>query len=226
MAAAPEEERSGRSVAPRGLVAPWTSVSRAALDVQAARPTGREAQEDRLSTGQSPTEYAHEQAQAASLEGWRESGTCRAAAKACGRSRHTVMNWYDNDEAYNAAVRAAIDQYAATVGQEAHCAVREHIRRYMARETETETRRNKAGEVIGTYEREVGLDAQVIKMALARTDARFVNPPQQIEHTGKVEVESPHDLAMRLARERDERAQVGAALIEGTAEAVSSGDGE
>lgn len=122
-----------------------------------------------------------------SLAGWREVGTSEAAGAACGMSRRAVNNWFRDDPEYREAARAAIEEYAATAGQEAHNALREHVRAATAGEMVLVRRGVEGGKPTEVYER-VQLNPALVRLILTRADPRFTHPKTEVEHSGELSV--------------------------------------
>ena len=141
----------------------------------------------------SASEIARDAAKRKSLCGWRKHGTSKHAAAACGKARRTVEEWYRHDPEYRGQVNAAIDEYAATAGQETHNALLEHVRS-AARGDYVVTKRGTGenGKPINLEER-VALNPALVRLLLTRADPRFTHPKQEVEHSGQVAVQAALD---------------------------------
>lgn len=138
----------------------------------------------------SASELARDALKRKSLSGWRVHGTSKHAAAACGKARRTVEEWVRNDPEYRAAVAAAIDEYAATAGQETANALLEHVRA-AARGDYVVTKRGvgETGKPVNLEER-VALNPALARLLLTRADPRFTHPKQEVEHSGSIDVEA------------------------------------
>ena len=151
----------------------------------------------------SASHAAREACKRKSLSGWRMHGTSKHAAVACGKARRTVEEWYRHDPVYREAVNAAIDEYAATAGQETHNALLEHVRA-AARGDMVLTKRGvgENGKPVNLEER-VALNPALARLLLTRADPRFTHPKQEVEHSGHLDVVAAIDEAARLIDEED-----------------------
>ena len=138
---------------------------------------------------------AREKKQEASLAGWREGGTTTAAAKAAGVSEGSIRNWHRAYPKYRDAVKEAIDEYAATVGQETHNAIADHVRAAARGDMVLTKQGIEAGKTVELHER-VTLNPALARLALTRADPRFTHPRQQIEHSGQVAIDTALDEAI------------------------------
>lgn len=125
-----------------------------------------------------------------------------AAARAVERDERTIRNWLRGDEAYREAVREAIDEYAATAGQETHNALLAHVRAAVAGELVLVRQGVEGGKPVEVRER-VTLNPALCKLLLTRADPRFTHPKQEVEHSGQVTLDG------LLAAEAAEAADVG-----------------
>ena len=120
-----------------------------------------------------------------SLDGWREHGTAEHAAKACGAGRTTVLGWFRNDAEYRQRVNEAIDEFAATAGQETHNALLEHVRAAARGDLVTTKEGTEGGKPVELRER-VSVNPAIARLLLTRADPRFTHPKQEVEHSGSV----------------------------------------
>lgn len=138
---------------------------------------------------------AREKKQTASLAGWRKGGTQTAAAKACGVCETTIRNWHREYPKYREAVKEAIDEFAATVGQSAHAALADHIEAAARGDMVLTKQGVEAGKTVELHER-VALNPALARLALTRADPRFTHPRQQVEHSGQIQVDAALDEAI------------------------------
>ena len=143
---------------------------------------------------------ARDALKAKSLEGWREGGTGVAAGKAAGVRESTVRGWHRMDPEYREAVRAAIDEYAATAGQETHNALLEHVRSATRGDYVITKRGVEAGKTVELEER-VALNPALARLLLTRADPRFTHPKQEVEHSGQVQVDAALDEAIAKVKD-------------------------
>ena len=127
-----------------------------------------------------------------SLAGWREHGTRDGAAKACGRCINTIAAWWRDDAEYRAAVNDAIEEYANTAGRETHNALVEHVRSAQRGDMVVTKRGIEGGKPVEIEER-VALNPALARLILTRADPRFTHPKQEMEHSGKLEVQAALD---------------------------------
>ena len=142
-----------------------------------------------------PAVIAREKKQEASLTGWREGGTQTAAAKAAGVGDRTITNWHRAYPKYREAVKEAIDEYAATVGQAAHAALTAHIEAAARGDMVLTKQGIEAGKTVELHER-VTLNPALARLALTRADPRFTHPAQKVEHSGQVAIDTALDEAI------------------------------
>lgn len=134
----------------------------------------------------SASSYARDRRKSASLAGWRVHGTTAGAARCGSCGVTTIKRWYRDDTDYREAVRQALDEYAATAGQETHNALLEHVRAAV-RGDMVLTRREceAAGKSTEIYER-VSLNPALCRLILTRADPRFSHPKQELAHSGEI----------------------------------------
>ena len=147
----------------------------------------------------SASAIAREKRKTASLCGWRNAGTATAAAKAGDVSVSGVRKWFREDADYRGRVMAAIDEYAASAGQETANALLEHVRA-AARGDMVVTKRGTEGGKPTQLEERVALNPALARLLLTRADPRFTHPKQELEHSGTLTVqEALDDVAAALA---------------------------
>ena len=129
---------------------------------------------------------AREAKKEASLEGWREGGTRKAAAAAAGVAQGTISNWFRDDMAYKSAVQAAIEEFCAQSVQELHVGILEQARAAFRGDVVLTKQGIEGGKPVELHER-----VQIPPLArqlLTRGDPRYTHPKQEVEHTGAVTV--------------------------------------
>ena len=142
-----------------------------------------------------------------SLTGWREQGTGVAAGKAAGVRESTIRGWHRSDPDYREAVRAAIDEYASTAGQETASALLEHVRAAVRGDmVQVESGTGLTGKPLDVRRR-IELNPALARLLLTRADPRYTHPKQEVDVTADVTVQSALD-------------EVGEALAAHDAEAV------
>ena len=139
-----------------------------------------------------------------SLCGWRNQGTGVGAGKAAGVRESTIRDWHRTDPDYREAVKAAIDEYAATAGQETHNALLEHVRA-AARGDMVVTKRGTEGGKPTQLEERVALNPALARLLLTRADPRFTHPKQELEHSGTLSVQEALDDVDAALAEHDGR---------------------
>lgn len=123
---------------------------------------------------------ARDAKKAKSLGGWRECGTGLAAAKRAGVCERTVRGWFRNDPAYRAMANEAIEEYAATAGQETHNVLLDHVRAAQRGDMVLTKQGTEAGKPTELYERTT-LNPALARLLLTRADPRFTHPKQDVE---------------------------------------------
>ena len=126
--------------------------------------------------------YARARKKEMSLDGWRQGGSGSSAAQAAGVCRATVHKWCRRDPAYRKQVDDALQEYAETVGRNAHLAIAEHIAAGRRGDVVLARRGTEAGKPVEVYER-AQLNPALLKLALTRADPRFTHPKQEVDVT-------------------------------------------
>lgn len=123
----------------------------------------------------SGADVLRETKKAASLAGWRSNGTAEAAGAACKSGANTIREWFRIDPDYRAMVQAAIEEYSASVAQETHNAIHEHVRAAVKGEMVTTKKGVEGGKAVDLKER-VTLNPALARLALTRAEPRFTHP--------------------------------------------------
>ena len=150
----------------------------------------------------SASAIAREALKRKSLDGWRSQGTGVGAGRAAGVRESTVRGWFRDDPEYREAVALAIDEYAATAGQETHNALLEHVRAAARGDYVVTKRGVESGKEVRLEER-VALNPALARLLLTRADPRFTHPDKD----RLAKVEDTLESLLKASAEREKEAK-------------------